>query len=134
MASESRRRRPEGPGRIRVLIADDHDTFRTSLSDCLRTEPDIEVVGYASNGQQAIERADALDPDVILMDISMPVMNGITATERIAMEHPRTRIVAFSMHDTAELLVRMVQAGAVEYVCKSAPISELLKAIRGSAD
>jgi DNA-binding NarL/FixJ family response regulator len=115
-----------------MLIADDHDALRKILGECLRTEPDIEVVGYASNGEEAIELAHALDPDVILMDITMPVMNGISATERIAAEHPRMRIVAFSMHDTAELLVRMVQAGAVEYVCKSAPLSELLKAIRGS--
>ncbi|HVW01207.1 MAG TPA: response regulator, partial [Planctomycetaceae bacterium] len=116
--------------RIRVLLADDHDILRSSLASLLRSESDIEVVGEACDGVAALEMADALVPDVVLMDITMPRLNGIEATRRIVHDHPTTRVVALSMHAPADLSESMRDAGAIKYVSKSAPISDLLNAIR----
>jgi DNA-binding NarL/FixJ family response regulator len=125
---------PEGSNLIRVLLADDHDTFRKILRDSLQIEPDIEIIGEAATGEEAIRQAESLDPDVILMDIVMPELDGVAATARISKKHPRARIIAYSMHDSADLLKAMVHAGAIEYVRKDAPLPHVLKAIRGTAD
>ena len=114
---------------IRVLLVDDHAGLRKSLAALLRAEPDITVVGEAANGQLAIEQALALQPDVVLMDIDMPVLNGIEATRRLRAEAPGLHILGFSMHQEPALVQRIVEAGAVGFVGKADPVETLLAAI-----
>lgn len=115
---------------IRVLIADDHALFRDGLSRLVARESDLDVVGQASDGLEAIELARNLMPDVILMDINMPGIGGIEATRRIHEEMPQVRIIGLSMHTGHEHAQAMWRAGAVDYQTKACPASELLKAIR----
>jgi DNA-binding NarL/FixJ family response regulator len=121
---------------IRVLLVDDHTGLRQSLAALLRAEPDIAVVGEAANGQLAIEQALALQPDVVLMDINMPILNGIEATRRIHAQAPSMVILGLSMHQEPALVQRLVEAGAVGFVGKADPVETLLAAIRAvrSAD
>jgi PAS domain S-box-containing protein len=116
---------------LRVVVADDHEIVRQGLAALLGDEGTIEVVGEAGNGQQAVELAERLRPDVVLMDVSMPVMNGAEATRRIKQDLPETRIVALSMREEPEVRQKMQAAGADRYVLKTAPYKELLAAIRG---
>ena len=122
----------EDYGRLRVVLADDHQIVRQGLASLLSEEPGIEVVGQASNGREAVELVEHLEPDVVVMDVSMPVMRGDDATRRIKQDLPRTRIVALSMFAEPEVRERMYQAGAESYVLKTAPSEELLAAIRGT--
>lgn len=115
---------------IRVLIADDHALFRDGLSRLVARESDLDVVGQASDGLEAIELARNLMPDVILMDVNMPGIGGIEATRRIHEEMPQTRIIGLSMHTDHEHAQAMWKAGAVDYKTKACPAAELLKAIR----
>ncbi|HSW51428.1 MAG TPA: response regulator, partial [Bryobacteraceae bacterium] len=118
-------------GRIRVLIADDHAIILEGLTVMLSKEPDIEVVGQARDGWQAIEMARRLTPDVVLMDIGMPGLNGIEATRIIHAEMPRVRVLGLSMlYEEGEGAEAMREAGAIAYVTKSAPSSEVLAALR----
>jgi DNA-binding NarL/FixJ family response regulator len=121
---------------IRVLLVDDHAGLRKSLAALLRAEPDIAVVGEAANGQLAIEQTLALQPDVVLMDINMPVLNGIEATRRIHAQAPSMMILGLSMHQEPVLVQRIVEAGTVGFVGKADPVETLLAAIRAvrSAD
>jgi len=116
---------------IRVLVVDDHKIVREGLASILSEQPDIEVVGQASNGKEAVDLASTLAPDAIIMDVSMPVMSGDEATRRIKMLSPDTRIIALSMFEDNEMIQKMFQAGAESYVLKTAPSAELLAAIRG---
>ncbi len=123
-----------GPGprtRIRVLLADDHAVVRQGLRALLSQEEDIEVVGEAEDGLHAVEQAQKLHPDAVVMDVSMPQMGGIEAARRIRALLPRTRVVALTMHEEPTLKTAMLQAGAVAYLSKSGPTDELLAAIRG---
>jgi CheY-like chemotaxis protein len=122
---------PSSGSRLRVLLADDHEIVRQGLVSLLREERTVEVVGEAVNGREAVDLADRLHPDVVIMDMSMPVMCGDEATRRIKSQLPQTRIVALSMFEDAEVRERMYQAGAESYVLKTAPTEELLAAIRG---
>ena len=115
---------------VRVLIADDHALFRDGLSRLVAREPDLEVVGQASDGLEAIELTRNLVPDVILMDVNMPGIGGIEATQRIHAELPQIRIIGLSMHTDHEHVQAMWKAGAVDYKTKACPASELLQAIR----
>lgn len=116
--------------RIRVLLADDHAVVRKGLADALGGEPDIAVVAAACDGIQAIEWARLHQPDVIIMDISMPRKNGIEATQAIMKERPDTKIIGYSMYQQEDRAMAMQEAGAVGYVSKDAPLEDLLAAIR----
>ncbi len=121
--------RPVGD-KIRILLVDDHAMMRKGLSMLLAGQGDIEVAGEAEDGRQAVELARRIRPDVILMDINMPVMNGLEATHRISAELPGTRIIALSMHEAADQAAAMKEAGAVAYLNKSGSPGVLLEAIR----
>jgi DNA-binding NarL/FixJ family response regulator len=114
----------------RVLIADDHDVVRQGFRLVLGSQPDIEVVGEAPNGREAIEQARSLRPDLVLMDVTMPVMDGIEATRRIKAEMPGVCVLVFTSHEEPEYLLEAIQAGAAGYVLKGAPVSRLIGAIR----
>ncbi len=130
-AEAATRARREGNGRLRVLLADDHEIVRQGIASLLSEQPNIEVVGQASNGREAINLSFELRPDVVVMDVSMPLMNGDEATRQIKRHVPGTRVVALSMYDETETIERMREAGAESYVLKTAPSEELLAAIRG---
>ncbi len=117
---------------MRILVVDDHAVVRQGLIRMLQEEPDIEVVGDASNGQIAIERTRELKPDVVLMDVSMPVMNGVEATRAIHAEWPAVRVVGLSMFAASEQEEMMRQAGAVSYLCKHESLEVILEVIRNS--
>jgi DNA-binding NarL/FixJ family response regulator len=117
---------------IRVLIADDHSVMRQGLSGALNQEPDMVIVGEAINGKKAVECARALHPDVILMDLGMPEMGGVEATQKIHSEMPKIRVIGLSMFDEMEIATTMIKAGAVAYLNKSCSIEELTSAIRRS--
>jgi PAS domain S-box-containing protein len=116
---------------LRVLLADDHKIVRQGIEALLIDEPDIEIVGQAGNGREAVDLACQLEPDVVVMDVSMPVMSGDEATRQIKRHLPQTRVIALSMHDEAQMTDRMRSAGATAYLLKTAPTEELLAAIRG---
>ena len=118
--------------RTRVLIVDDHKIVREGLASLLNDQPDIEVIGQAGNGREAISMADRFHPDVIIMDVSMPVMNGDEATRQIKVLMPSIRIVALSMFEDGEIMQKMYQAGAERYVLKTAPSVKLIAAIHGN--
>jgi DNA-binding NarL/FixJ family response regulator len=115
---------------ITVLLADDHAVLRDGLRFLLEAQGDIQIVATASNGQEAVEQASHNCPDVILMDISMPVMNGIEATKRISELCKETKIAILSMHHTAEYRQRALEAGAVGYLMKDSAGIELITAVR----
>jgi CheY-like chemotaxis protein len=123
--------RAEDRTRLRVLLADDHEITREGLLALLRDEPSIEVVGEAANGREAVALAAELEPDVVVMDVSMPLLGGDEATRRIKAQRPQTRVVALSMYDERGMKEQMRAAGAESYVVKTAPTEELLGAIRG---
>ena len=122
-----------GSHRIRVLLADDHDIVRDGLTRLLQMQADIEVVGQASDGQAAVKQALQLQPDVVLMDVSMPVLNGLEATRRIISKLPATRVIGLSMHAEADTAAAMTAVGAVAYLAKSSPPKALVAAIRDCA-
>ncbi len=121
----------EGDGRLRVLLVDDHEIVRQGMASLLSEQSNIEIVGQASNGREAVNLTFELRPNVVIMDVSMPLMNGDEATRQIKRNVPGTRVVALSMYDEAETIERMHEAGAESYVLKTAPSEELLAAIRG---
>jgi PAS domain S-box-containing protein len=116
--------------KIRILVVDDHTVVRQGLTTLLSLHSDIEMVGDAGNGLEAVEKARELNPDVILMDISMPKMDGIQATRMICSEFPAVRIIGLSMHDLQDQADQMIKAGASAYCMKDGSIDELLSAIR----
>lgn len=116
--------------KLRVLIVDDHGIVRAGIRSMLENQPDIEVVGEASGGEEAIEKTVQLGPEIVLMDIAMPGMNGIEATRGIKEERPETIILVLTMHDDAEFFFPVLRAGASGYLLKGAPPYELLYAIQ----
>ena len=115
---------------IRVLLADDHDVVRQGFRLVLQTQHDLEVVGEAANGREAVERARLLRPDLVLMDIDMPVMGGLEATRLIKAEMPGVCVLVFTSHEEPEYLLEAIGAGAAGYVLKGAPASRLIAGIR----
>lgn len=116
--------------RIRILLADDHAVVRKGFQFILGAQPDFEVVGEASNGREAVELAKTLQPDVVVMDVSMPELNGIEATRRIGDVSPRARVLALSMHRDSVYVREILRAGARGYILKDAQESDLLGAVR----
>ena len=119
--------------RLRVLLADAHAVVRQGLRLILSSQPDIEVLAEAGNGRQAVELATRLKPDVAVVDVSMPELNGIEATRRIVESSPHTRILALSMHKDAVYVREILRAGARGYLLKDAVDTEFLTAIRAIA-
>lgn len=116
--------------KIKVLIADDHRVVREGLSAILKTKEEIEVVGEAQDGQEAVEKARALLPDVILMDVSMPRMGGVEATRIIKRELPHIGIVALTMYEEQQYIFDLVRAGATGYLLKDTDSAQIVSAIR----
>jgi DNA-binding NarL/FixJ family response regulator len=116
--------------RIRVILADDHAIVREGLRSLLEKQPDIEIVCEAEDGRIAVERAGELLPDVVVMDITMPNLNGIEATRRIVDEFPQIKVIALSIHSDRRFVSDMLMAGATGYVLKEGLLDELVKAIR----
>ncbi len=115
---------------IRVLIGDDHTIVRSGVRLLLEAEEDIEVVGEAGNGHEVLALAESLSPDVIIMDIAMPGMDGLEATRRIKAQLPQINVLVLTMHRSDEYFYEMLQAGASGYVLKGARTNELIDAVR----
>jgi DNA-binding NarL/FixJ family response regulator len=120
-------------GKIRVLLADDHAVLREATAELVEHQPDMEVVGQAGTGEETIARAIELRPDVVVMDIAMPRLDGLEATRRIVAECPGSRVLVLSAHDDAEHVIPLLQAGATGYLPKTVSLSELLAAIRATS-
>jgi DNA-binding NarL/FixJ family response regulator len=114
---------------IKVLLVDDHAILREGVHALLAREPDIAVVGEAADGQEAVEQVPRLRPDVVIMDIVMPRMNGLEATRLIKERHPEVRVLILSMYDDHEYVVQIIQAGASGYVLKRVVTEDLVRAI-----
>lgn len=115
---------------IRILLADDHPVVRDGLAAMLATQPDFEVVGEAGNGAEALAEAARLRPDVVLMDLEMPALDGIEAIRRLRAADPSVQVVVLTAFDTDERIVGAIQAGAQGYLLKGAPRAEIFAAIR----
>jgi len=124
---------PSGPTDIRVLLVDDHEMVRQGLATMLDFEPDIVVVGEAANGREALRLTHALRPDVVIMDITMPVMDGLEATRRISAEVPGVRVIGVSLHESSDMARAMQEAGAVGFLSKAGPTDRLVHEIRAAA-
>ena len=116
----------------RVLIVDDHTIVRSAIADYLATHAGLEVIAHAKNGEEAVAMAEQLHPDIVLMDVSLPRINGIEATRRIVGRCPGTRVIGLSMHNGDVMGAAMISAGAVGYIPKFAPPEDLVSAIRAA--
>ena len=119
--------------KIKVLIADDHQVVRDGLSAILQTKDDITVVGEARDGVEAVDKTRQLQPDVVLMDISMPRMNGVEATRRIKEQFPNVRVVVLTMYEEEEYIFDLVKTGVSGYLLKNSDSALIVKAIRAAA-
>ena len=119
--------------RIRILVVDDHPIVRSGLTSVLSSQSDFDVVGEASNGDEAIAAASRLQPDVVLMDLRMPVRNGVEASAAILAERPSTRVVVLTTYASDGEVLRAIEAGAVGYLLKDVPHDELFRALRAVA-
>lgn len=119
--------------KIRVLLAEDHETVRDGLKLLLQSQSDIEVVGEVADGRAAVDRAQRLKPHVVVMDLSMPAMNGLTATRTLKETAPEVAVVALTRHDDEAYVKELLGAGACGYVLKQSSFNELLRAIRAAA-
>jgi DNA-binding NarL/FixJ family response regulator len=124
------------PGKepVRLLIADDHPVVRSGLRGMFAGQDDLEVVGEAATGDEAVTLASRLEPDVVLMDLRMPQMNGVTATERIKAQQPNSYVLVLTTYDSDSDILRAVEAGATGYLLKDAPEEELFDAVRTVAE
>jgi DNA-binding NarL/FixJ family response regulator len=116
--------------KLRILLADDHQVVRDGLRLLIDGQRDMRVVGEAGNGKEALQQARDLKPDVVVMDLSMPEMNGLQATERLTAERPGIKVVALTVHEDASYLIQLCKAGAAGYVLKRSAGDELIHAIR----
>jgi len=115
---------------LRILIADDHEVVRRGLLALLATQVGWEVVGEAVNGPEAVKKVNQIKPDVVIMDITMPVMSGLDATRLIMETAPQTKVLIFTMHDSEQMMQSALEAGARGYVLKSNAASDLIAAIK----
>jgi DNA-binding NarL/FixJ family response regulator len=118
---------------IRVLVVDDHPVVRDGLRGMLDSQPDLEVIGEAADGQQALAAVAQCTPDVVLMDLRMPVVDGVDATRRICADHPTVRVLVLTTYDDDADIIRAVEAGATGYLLKDTPRHELFDAVRMAA-
>jgi DNA-binding NarL/FixJ family response regulator len=116
--------------KIRIMLVDDHEIVRNGVANLIRREPDFQIVGEASDGESAVDLAREIRPDVILMDINLPGMDGIQATRIICDELKDVRIIGFSVYDEESHREAMLEAGAVDYFAKRGSAKDLIKKIR----
>ena len=116
--------------KLRILLADDHIVMRTGLRALLERQPNLEVVGESENGRETVELANSLAPDVVVMDVAMPVLNGIEATKTIVTQRPATAVVILSMHADESYVMRALKAGARGYLLKDSAAADLISAIQ----
>ena len=116
--------------KIKVFLAEDHAVAREGIRNFIQHEKDMEVVGEASNGQEAVEMVNDLNPDIVIMDLAMPVLNGIEATRRIKESHPNMSVLVLSAYDNEEFIFAVLEAKAAGYLLKNVRGQELLNAIR----
>ncbi len=119
---------------IKILLADDHKIIRDGLKSLIDNEPGMGVAAEARNGREAVKLAASLKPDIIIMDISMPDLNGIEATRQILSDNSLNKVIAFSMHSDKRFVVEMLRAGAMAYLLKDSAFEELVRAIKAVAD
>jgi DNA-binding NarL/FixJ family response regulator len=118
---------------IRILLVDDHKILRTGLRSLLQSQQNLEIVGEADNGRRAIELTKLLSPDVVIMDVGMPDLNGFEATGQVVAQVPKAKVLALSMHSDKRFVRRMFQAGAMGYLLKDASFDDLITAIQAVA-
>ncbi len=118
---------------IRILLADDHVLVRQGFKMILSAQPDMQIIGEAVNGRETVELSEKLQPDLVLMDVTMPELNGIEATRRLASVSPRTRVLALSMHKDAVYVREILRAGARGYLLKDSADADLIAAVRSVA-
>jgi two-component system, NarL family, response regulator NreC len=119
--------------RIRILLADDHAVVRQGFKLILSAQSDMEIVGEAGNGREAVELAESMKPDIVVMDVAMPELNGIEATRRLSTSSPHTRVVALSMHKDNVYVREILRAGARGYLLKDSVAADVVNAIRAVA-
>ena len=119
--------------RIRILLADDHAVVRQGFKMILGAQPDMEIVGEAGNGREAVELTEQLKPDIVVMDVAMPELNGIEATRRVAASVPHARVIALSMHKDSVYVREVLRAGARGYLLKDSGSADLVAAVRAVA-
>jgi len=122
---------PAQQNKISILLADDHPLLRQALRNVLEKQPDFEVVGEAEDGEQTVRFADELTPDVVIMDIAMPKLNGLEATRQIREKHPDIQVLVLTVHDDSEHILGIFEAGAAGYLTKSVFGEEVVGAVRG---
>src|SRR4029077_2335562 len=115
--------------KIKILVADDHPVVRKGLHSCLARQERLKIVGEACDGDEALKKTRDLSPDVVLMDISMPGMNGLAVTEVLRKDHPDVKVLVLSVPNNREYIFASIQAGAHGFISKEAPPDELLRAI-----
>lgn len=125
----SKQMKKESNKKIRIILADDHPIVRTGIKNALADQKNIEVIGEASNGIQALKKAKELSPDIVLMDISMPGMGGLEAAQRLRTTLPKVKVLVFTMHDNKEYVLEIIRSGASGYVLKDTSTLELVRAI-----
>ena len=118
---------------VRVLIVDDHPVVRDGLRGMLQGQPDLEVVADAANGHQALAAVGRYDPDVVLMDLRMPELDGVEATRRIRTDHPNVKVLVLTTYDTDADILHAIEAGATGYLLKDTPREQLFSAVRAAA-
>ena len=116
--------------KIRILLADDHTILRSGIRSLLEDEPGLSVIGEAEDGRTAVNMACQLKPDVVIMDIAMPLLNGLEATRQIKVQCPGVKVLILSMHDNEEYIRQVLEAGAMGYILKDAAARELINAIQ----
>ncbi len=115
---------------ITVVLADDHPLVQDGIRTHFEEIEDIEVIGVANNGQELLDQAEALNPDIIIADISMPVINGLEATRKLSQSHPHIKVLILTMHDNKEYMQNAIDSGAKGYILKDQPAAEMIDAVR----